>query len=229
MQGRDTVRDVIAFPKNSNGEDPMVESPGPMHRKQLEAYHLKVVPRDRLEFLREQQHAKHVELREGQKGQKAAKAKEGKNAIQTQSPVEDGKYLREYLDDLKVLPRDKPEGIEKIHQPPSSAAVMVGDSDPIKTYLAEVISPSLKSVLLNPDMIANGQVQLHEFTGLVGESTLDTLKLEKKATAEAKRGRTMWGQKVEEVHGATAPKTGEKTEERPSDPGNLADAVKPPL
>ena len=43
MQGRDSVRDVIAFPKNPNGEDPMVQSPGPISLSQLEDYHLSIV------------------------------------------------------------------------------------------------------------------------------------------------------------------------------------------
>jgi aspartyl-tRNA synthetase len=42
MQGRETVRDVIAFPKNNNAEDPMVRSPSLMQRKQLMDYHIKV-------------------------------------------------------------------------------------------------------------------------------------------------------------------------------------------
>ena len=211
MQDRDTVRDVIAFPKNSNGEDPMVESPGPIHWKELEAYHLQVVPRDRREFPREHPHAKHSTMREQQKAIIVVKEQDG--VTESQAPVDDGQYLRQYFDDLKVLPRDrrevspksftpieksrmqeyievlknppseKTEPIEDFNQPRSSAAVMVGDFDAMKTYLTDVVSPSLKSVLLNPDMVASGQVQLPELTGLVGESALDTMKLERKATA----------------------------------------------
>lgn len=40
MQGRDSVRDVIAFPKDKNGRDPMVKSPNKITDKQLEQYHL---------------------------------------------------------------------------------------------------------------------------------------------------------------------------------------------
>jgi hypothetical protein len=169
MLGRDTVRDVIAFPKTSNGEDPMVESPGPLHRKQLKAYHLRVVQPERLEPLREEQHhAKH----------------------------------------------SRTEAVEQPNPPQDSAAVMVGDFDAMKTYLTDVVSPSLKSVLLNPNMVANGQVELHELSGLVGETTLDMLKLEGKVTAEEKRGKTVWGQQPES-------KREVKRKERPIDSGTL--------
>lgn len=46
MQGRDSVRDVIAFPKNANGEDPMVESPSWMQNKQRRIYHLSIMPKE---------------------------------------------------------------------------------------------------------------------------------------------------------------------------------------
>ncbi|KAI9834635.1 MAG: hypothetical protein M1826_000037 [Phylliscum demangeonii] len=41
MLGLDSVRDVIAFPKNGRGEDPLVKSPGPVSREAWETYHLK--------------------------------------------------------------------------------------------------------------------------------------------------------------------------------------------
>jgi len=40
MQGKDSVRDVIAFPKDKNGRDLMVKSPNKITDKQLEQYHL---------------------------------------------------------------------------------------------------------------------------------------------------------------------------------------------
>jgi len=40
MQGRNSVRDVIAFPKDKNGRDLMVQSPNQITDKQLEQYHL---------------------------------------------------------------------------------------------------------------------------------------------------------------------------------------------
>jgi aspartyl-tRNA synthetase len=43
MLGRESLRDVIAFPKNSRGEDLLVKSPNKMTPEQLATYHLKVV------------------------------------------------------------------------------------------------------------------------------------------------------------------------------------------
>ena len=43
MLGRQSVRDVIAFPKSGRGEDPLVKSPGPMSKEALEMYHLRLV------------------------------------------------------------------------------------------------------------------------------------------------------------------------------------------
>ncbi|KAG9245879.1 tRNA synthetases class II-domain-containing protein [Calycina marina] len=40
MQGRESVRDVIAFPKDKNGRDLMVKSPSKVTAEQLEQYHL---------------------------------------------------------------------------------------------------------------------------------------------------------------------------------------------
>lgn len=42
MLGRDSVRDVIAFPKSGRGEDLLVKSPTAMTEEQLETYHLQV-------------------------------------------------------------------------------------------------------------------------------------------------------------------------------------------
>lgn len=40
MLGKDSVRDVIAFPKTGKGEDPLVKSPSRMTEEQLQTYHL---------------------------------------------------------------------------------------------------------------------------------------------------------------------------------------------
>ena len=44
MMGTDSVRDVIAFPKNSNGADPMVKSPSLARDVDLATYHLQRIP-----------------------------------------------------------------------------------------------------------------------------------------------------------------------------------------
>ena len=41
LMGTDSVRDVIAFPKNGKGHDLLVGSPGPVGDKDLEVYYLK--------------------------------------------------------------------------------------------------------------------------------------------------------------------------------------------
>lgn len=49
MTGRQSVRDVIAFPKSADGEDKFVGSPSPLTHEQLATYHLKTlenVPED---------------------------------------------------------------------------------------------------------------------------------------------------------------------------------------
>ena len=99
MQGRDTVRDVIAFPKNSNGEDPMVESPGSMHQKQLEAYHLSIVSP------KEQQHEKAwYEPRENR-------------SATLRSLANDESYMEEYMDLIKVLPINRSDPTIKSFTP----------------------------------------------------------------------------------------------------------------
>ena len=42
MLGRDSVRDVIAFPKTGRGEDPLVGSPASITEGQLQTYHLEI-------------------------------------------------------------------------------------------------------------------------------------------------------------------------------------------
>ena len=42
MQGRESVKDVIAFPKSSKGDDMMIKSPSRLTTEQLERYHLQV-------------------------------------------------------------------------------------------------------------------------------------------------------------------------------------------
>ena len=41
LMDTDSVRDVIAFPKNGKGHDLLTGSPGPVGVHQLELYHLK--------------------------------------------------------------------------------------------------------------------------------------------------------------------------------------------
>ncbi|KAF8422517.1 tRNA synthetases class II-domain-containing protein [Tirmania nivea] len=43
LNGTDSVRDVIAFPKNGKGADPLIGSPGPVGDKDLQGYFLKQV------------------------------------------------------------------------------------------------------------------------------------------------------------------------------------------
>lgn len=43
MLGKESVRDVIAFPKTGRGEDPLVKSPSLMTEGQMKTYHLKLV------------------------------------------------------------------------------------------------------------------------------------------------------------------------------------------
>jgi len=38
--GLDTIRDVIAFPKNNSGRDVMIESPSPIAKEQLDELYL---------------------------------------------------------------------------------------------------------------------------------------------------------------------------------------------
>ena len=42
MLGKDSVKDVIAFPKSGKGEDPLARSPGVMSKEVLETYHLRL-------------------------------------------------------------------------------------------------------------------------------------------------------------------------------------------
>ncbi len=40
MLGKDSVRDVMAFPKSGKGEDSLVNSPGPLTDAMMKTYHL---------------------------------------------------------------------------------------------------------------------------------------------------------------------------------------------
>jgi aspartyl-tRNA synthetase len=42
MAGLDSIRDVIAFPKNNAARDVMIDSPSPIHLEQLEELALKL-------------------------------------------------------------------------------------------------------------------------------------------------------------------------------------------
>jgi len=42
--GLDSIRDVIAFPKNNSGRDLMIDSPSPIAEAQLEELYLKLKP-----------------------------------------------------------------------------------------------------------------------------------------------------------------------------------------
>jgi aspartyl-tRNA synthetase len=42
MQGTSSIRDVIAFPKNNQGRDVMIDAPSPVDHKQLEDLSLKL-------------------------------------------------------------------------------------------------------------------------------------------------------------------------------------------
>ena len=47
MLGEETIRSVIAFPKNKSGRDPMLDAPAPISPEQLKELHLKIVESDR--------------------------------------------------------------------------------------------------------------------------------------------------------------------------------------
>ena len=42
FQGTDSIRDVIAFPKNNAGRDVMIDSPSPLAEEQLKELNLKI-------------------------------------------------------------------------------------------------------------------------------------------------------------------------------------------
>ena len=42
LRGKDSIKDVIAFPKNSKGDDPLIKSPSEISQDALNTYHLKL-------------------------------------------------------------------------------------------------------------------------------------------------------------------------------------------
>ena len=40
MNGQNSIRDFIAFPKNNMGRDMMIDAPSPVHKEQLDELHL---------------------------------------------------------------------------------------------------------------------------------------------------------------------------------------------
>ena len=42
LGGQETIRDFIAFPKNNNGRDVMIEAPAPIDKEQLKELHIKL-------------------------------------------------------------------------------------------------------------------------------------------------------------------------------------------
>jgi aspartyl-tRNA synthetase len=42
LRGKESIRDVIAFPKSSKGDDPLVKSPSAMSQESLDTYHLQL-------------------------------------------------------------------------------------------------------------------------------------------------------------------------------------------
>ena len=45
LDGKETIRDYIAFPKNNSGRDVMIDAPAPLDAEQLEELSLKVTPK----------------------------------------------------------------------------------------------------------------------------------------------------------------------------------------
>lgn len=169
MLGCDTVRDVIAFPKNSNGEDPMVQSPGKIGQRQLLDYHLKVVSRERLEALSEKNDARYHFIKYR-------------------------KLLEEHPENLADMVSGKREVLQPKDksEPAVMAAVMVDDtSDLVKSNIVE-------SDLISALKIDKFR-SIADTHGAVGESILIGLGLEKATPEEVKRNATAWGLPVEQL------------------------------
>jgi hypothetical protein len=213
MQARDSVRDVIAFPKNSNGEDQMVASPGPINERQLRDYHLKVVGRDR------------------QQDEETAAV--GSALSPNHS---DAKKLEEHLGHLVNVIGGKTEGLQPNDEnvPAVTAAVMVEDPSDIVKVKPDIIKSDIISLFKRDKLLS-----ISELHGAIGESILIGLGLERATPAEVKRSATMWGLPVEKLEelvrlhqGTVAEKiekgrratNAEEKADRPSDPGNLSDA-----
>jgi hypothetical protein len=213
MQARDSVRDVIAFPKNSNGEDQMVASPGPINERQLRDYHLKVVGRDR------------------QQDEETAAV--GSALSPNHS---DANKLKEHLGHLVNVIGGKTEGLQPNDEnvPAVTAAVMVEDPSDIVKVKPDIIKSDIISLFKRDKLLS-----ISELHGAIGESILIGLGLERATPAEVKRSATMWGLPVEKLEelvrlhqGTVAEKiekgrratNAEEKADRPSDPGNLSDA-----
>ena len=44
--GQETIRDFIAFPKNNNGRDVMIDSPSPISKEQLEELNIDIIKKE---------------------------------------------------------------------------------------------------------------------------------------------------------------------------------------
>ena len=49
MNGQSSIRDFIAFPKNNQGRDMMIDAPSPIHDEQYEELYLESTVKDEVE------------------------------------------------------------------------------------------------------------------------------------------------------------------------------------